>query len=215
MSKWRTSQFARYFLTVLARVWDDHPFTVFDTGTLDGFVEAVDRWFPPWVCSSVFPWRRCLWGCVSNLQKIIVFPTFACSAGFKNSNNNNNNNGEARWLSHIGIRVQNLAIQQNFYSLSVSLWNDLTDPVFDSVGLSGFKSRANAFFHWSNLLYLYYCFHQQWLMMLLSPYSSDWWCCPPPAGVVMMLSSPYSSGWLCCPLSVAVVMMLSSPYSSG
>ena len=29
--------------------------------------------------------------------------------------------------------------------LSVSLLNDLSDPVFDDVGLSGFKSRANAF----------------------------------------------------------------------
>ena len=29
--------------------------------------------------------------------------------------------------------------------LSVSLWNDLSDPVFDGVGLAGFKSRANAF----------------------------------------------------------------------
>ena len=26
-----------------------------------------------------------------------------------------------------------------------SLWNDLSDPVFDGVGLVGFKSRANAF----------------------------------------------------------------------
>ena len=29
--------------------------------------------------------------------------------------------------------------------LSVSLWNDLVDPVFDGVGLAGFKSRSNAF----------------------------------------------------------------------
>ena len=29
--------------------------------------------------------------------------------------------------------------------LSVSLWNDLADFVFDGVGLAGFKSRANAF----------------------------------------------------------------------
>ena len=29
--------------------------------------------------------------------------------------------------------------------LSVSLWNDLSDLVFDGVGLAGFKSRANAF----------------------------------------------------------------------
>ena len=28
---------------------------------------------------------------------------------------------------------------------SVSLWNDLVDPVFDCVGLAGFKSRSNVF----------------------------------------------------------------------
>ena len=33
---------------------------------------------------------------------------------------------------------------RNFVPLSVSLWNDLSDPVFDGVGLAGFKSRANA-----------------------------------------------------------------------
>ena len=27
----------------------------------------------------------------------------------------------------------------------VSQWNDLSDPVFDGVGLAGFKSRVNAF----------------------------------------------------------------------
>ena len=32
-----------------------------------------------------------------------------------------------------------------FIPLSVSLWKDLTEPVFDGVGLAGFKSRANAF----------------------------------------------------------------------
>ena len=32
-----------------------------------------------------------------------------------------------------------------FIPLSVSVWNDLGDPVFDGVGLAGFKSRANAF----------------------------------------------------------------------
>ena len=29
--------------------------------------------------------------------------------------------------------------------MSVSLWNDLVDPVFDGVGLAGFKSRSNSF----------------------------------------------------------------------
>ena len=32
-----------------------------------------------------------------------------------------------------------------FITLSVSLWNDLVDPVFDGVGLAGFKNRSNAF----------------------------------------------------------------------
>ena len=32
-----------------------------------------------------------------------------------------------------------------FIPFSVSLWNDLSDPVFDGVGLAGFKSSANAF----------------------------------------------------------------------
>ena len=34
---------------------------------------------------------------------------------------------------------------RTFVSISVSLWNDLADPVFDGVGLAGFKSRANAY----------------------------------------------------------------------
>ena len=32
-----------------------------------------------------------------------------------------------------------------FIPLLVSLWNDLANPVFDGVGLAGFKSRVNAF----------------------------------------------------------------------
>ena len=33
---------------------------------------------------------------------------------------------------------------RTFIPSSVSLWNDLSDPVFDGVGLACFKSRANA-----------------------------------------------------------------------
>ena len=53
--------------------------------------------------------------------------------------------------SHIGILMRHLAAElrmqyrRTFVPLSVSLWNDLADPVFDGVGLAGFKSRANAF----------------------------------------------------------------------
>ena len=35
--------------------------------------------------------------------------------------------------------------RRTFVPLLVSLWNDLSDPVFDGVRLAGFKSRANAF----------------------------------------------------------------------
>ena len=47
--------------------------------------------------------------------------------------------------------------RRTFIPLSVSLWNDLVDPVFDGVGLVGFKSRSNAFL----------------LAQLLSPFSSS------------------------------------------
>ena len=35
--------------------------------------------------------------------------------------------------------------RRTFIQLSVFLWNDLANPVFDGVGLAGFTSRANAF----------------------------------------------------------------------
>ena len=54
-----------------------------------------------------------------------------------------------------------------FALLSVSLWNDLADPVFDGVGLAGFKSRANAFYC-PKLLYPYYS------LQLFFPFSSSY-----------------------------------------
>ena len=39
-----------------------------------------------------------------------------------------------------------------FPFLSVSMWNDFVDPVFDGMGLTGFKSKANVFFYWPKLL---------------------------------------------------------------
>ena len=35
---------------------------------------------------------------------------------------------------------------RTFIPLSVSLWNDLANPVFDGVGLAGFKSRVKLFY---------------------------------------------------------------------
>ena len=43
----RTSQFARSFLTAQVQMWDDIPYTLFDTGTPDWFKDAVNRWLFP------------------------------------------------------------------------------------------------------------------------------------------------------------------------
>ena len=42
-------------------------------------------------------------------------------------------------------RFRTSQYRRSFILLSASLWNDLSDPVFDGVGLAGFKSRANAY----------------------------------------------------------------------
>ena len=42
-------------------------------------------------------------------------------------------------------RCRTSQYRRTFIPLSVSLWNDLASPVFDGVGLAGFKSRDNAF----------------------------------------------------------------------
>ena len=42
-------------------------------------------------------------------------------------------------------RSRNSQYSKTFIPLSVTLWNDLADPVFDGVGLAGFKSKDNDF----------------------------------------------------------------------
>ena len=39
-------------------------------------------------------------------------------------------------------RYRTSQYSRTFIPLSASLWNDLSDPVFDGVGLAGFKSRG-------------------------------------------------------------------------
>ena len=41
-------------------------------------------------------------------------------------------------------RCRTSLYHRNFIPLSLSLWNDLADPVFDGVGLAGFDSKINA-----------------------------------------------------------------------
>ena len=45
---------------------------------------------------------------------------------------------------YVPPRCRTAQYRTSFISLSVSLWNDLGDPVFDGVGLAGFNSMANA-----------------------------------------------------------------------
>ena len=51
----------------------------------------------------------------------------------------------AHRYSYAPPRCRTWQYSRTFISLSVSLWNDLANPVFDCVGLAGFKSRANDF----------------------------------------------------------------------
>ena len=48
-------------------------------------------------------------------------------------------------LRSVPSTAAQLQYRKTFVPLSVSLWNNLGDPVFNGVGLAGFKSRANAF----------------------------------------------------------------------
>ena len=64
--------------------------------------------------------------------------------------------------------LQNMVVPQELYSPLSALWGDLADPVFDGVGLAGFKSMVNDFllylaglslyvFNFS--LYLFFCLY--------------------------------------------------------
>ena len=74
VSRCWTSQFARCFLPAETRVWNDLPYTVSDTGTIDGIKGAVNRWLLPWVVFFCFPWRRCLWDCEAILKQFYFSP---------------------------------------------------------------------------------------------------------------------------------------------
>ena len=49
----------------------------------------------------------------------------------------------AQRFTYAPLRCRTSQYNRTFIPLSVSLWNDLSDPVCDGVGLAGFTSRAN------------------------------------------------------------------------
>ena len=69
--------------------------------------------------------------------------------------------------------------------LLVSLWNDLSEPVFDGVGLAGFKSRANAF-----LLALICSFFLSLTVLYFSSFHGGWLCGVGVFGLIVFSLSP-------------------------
>ena len=62
-------------------MWNDLPYTVFDIGALDGFKGAVNRCLLCVVFSLVFRGAGAC-GVAKEIHKPIIFPTWACEAGF-------------------------------------------------------------------------------------------------------------------------------------
>ena len=69
-------------------------------------------------------------------------------------------------------RCRTSQYRRSFIPLSVSLCNDLADPVFDGVGVAGFKSRANALL----LAQLLAPFHVSYCFPYLFFPSMGWYC---------------------------------------
>ena len=81
------SQFARAFLPAQVRLWNDLPYTVFDTGTLmDSRVQSTVGCFPE-LCFLQFSKAQVLVGLQKQLINNFVFFIWAFAAGFNNNNN--------------------------------------------------------------------------------------------------------------------------------
>ena len=90
----------------------------------------------------VDPWQSCVCFIRSGVTRctfliMVIYLDRMCQCGL-----------HAVLWSHIGTltppRCRTLQSSRTFIPFSVSLWNDLANPVFDCVGLAGFKSSANA-----------------------------------------------------------------------
>ena len=72
------------------RMWNYLPYTVLDTGTLDGFKRATFGSFPE-LCFFHFSVAHVHVGLRKQFVNYFVFPTFVFVSGFNNHNKNNNN----------------------------------------------------------------------------------------------------------------------------
>ena len=78
----------------------------------------------------------------------------------------------AHRYTYVPPRVRTSQYCRTFILLLVSVWNDLADPVFDSVGLAGFKKMANIFL----LSKLHYLFLSSTIFPLIFFLSIGWYC---------------------------------------
>ena len=69
---------------------------MFDTGTLDGFKGAVDRWLLPRVTFFLVFLAQVLAEHRKQFINNFVFPSWTGASCFNNNNNNNNNNRSSK-----------------------------------------------------------------------------------------------------------------------
>ena len=86
VSRCRTSQFAGSFLSAQDRMWNNLPYTVFDTGMLDGFkgAQSTVGCFSE-LCFLQFSVAQVLVGLRKLFINNFIFRTWACVACFDNN----------------------------------------------------------------------------------------------------------------------------------
>ena len=99
--------------------------------------------------------------------------------------------------------------RRTFVRLLVSLWNDLADPVFEGVGLAGFKSWANAFLLAKAALSLLL---SSTIFSFLFFLSLDWHCGAEVFGLIGCIS--LSLSLFCRPLLIKLIKLIINYYTN-
>ena len=97
-------------------------------------------------------------------------------------------------------RCKTSQYRRSFIPLSVSLWNDLSDPMFDGEGLAGFKSMP-MLSCWHDLLFLF------WLLLIYLFIPSMGWLCG--VGVSGLIECSHSLPALHSGLQMIVIVTMS------
>ena len=136
----------------------------------------------------VDPWQYCVCFIRSGVTRCtllkVLYLTVCASAGYTRCSR-----GTSVHLCTVSL--QNLAVQQDLGSLSVSLWNDLAN----SARLAGFKSRANASLLASAALSLLY---SSTVFPFLFFLSIGWYCGAVDSGLIGSEDRDHSLSALHC-----------------